>query len=270
MTGWIVRYDGPCSICGTNLRAGTEAVWDRRLRKMQCKECPTNATSDPSLPLIEPGVAGASARREEARRRAKLEAQRRERWGDRVGGWINRFKDEPQAIRAWGLGAKGEELLAESLADVPDLVVLNDRRVPGTRGNIDHIAVGPAGVFVIDAKFYESRMIRVVDKGSFFRSDLRLTVGGRDKSDLADKMGWQVEAVTDALVDGGVDPLPQITAVLCFVGASWPILTRPKSFSGVRLESERSIGRVLGEPLELPSPEVERLARILADAFPPK
>jgi hypothetical protein len=201
---------------------------------------------------------------------AKLEAQRKARWGDRVGGWIHRFKEEPQSIRAWGLGARGEELLAAALLEVPDLIVLNDRRVAGTRGNIDHVAIAPGGVFVVDSKFYGGRMVRVVDRGSFFRSDVRLTVGGRDKSDLADSMEWQIEAVTDALIHAGVDPLPPITAVLCFVGASWPILTRPKSFSGVRLESERSIVKVLGKPAVLPSTEIDRLGRILAEALPAK
>ena len=160
-------------------------------------------------------------------------------------------------------------MLAAALAKVPDLVVLNDRRVAGTRGNIDHIAIAPAGVFVLDAKYYQG-LIKVVDKGSFFRSDLRLTVGGRNKSGLAENMGWQLKAVTKALVDAGVDPLPPVTAVLCFVDASFPIFGRPKSFEGVRIESDRSIVKVLGEPVVLEPMEVDRLAHIIAAALPAK
>jgi hypothetical protein len=268
MAGWIVKFDGPCSRCGTVLRAGTEAVWDRRLRKMHCIECPTDARPHFSPAPLDVGVAGASARREHDRRQAKLHAARKDGWGNRLGGLINQFKDDPQSIRAWGLGARGEQKLGAALAQVPGLVTLNDRRISGTRGNIDHIVVGPAGVFVIDAKFYEDRMVRVVDRGSFFRSDLRLTVGGRDKSNLSDGMEWQVQAVTSALIAGGIDPVPPVTAVLCFVGATWPILTRPRSFSGVRLESERSIVKLLGEPVLLQPDAVDRIARALADALP--
>ena len=65
------------------------------------------------------GVAGGSARREYERRLAKLETERKARCGQRVGGWIHRFKDEPQSIRAWGLGGKGEELLSAALMNVP-------------------------------------------------------------------------------------------------------------------------------------------------------
>jgi hypothetical protein len=59
---------------------------------------------------------------------------------------------EPQSTRAWAIGAWGEEKLAEVLAGLDGLQVLHDRRVPGTRGNIDHIVIAPAGVFVVDPR----------------------------------------------------------------------------------------------------------------------
>lgn len=140
MAGWIVKSDGPCSKCGTMLRAGTEAVWVRGANRMHCVECPTTPMETPSPPPLESGVAGQSARLEHERRLAKREAANKERWGPRVGGWVNRFGAVPQATAAWAIGARGEELLGEALAAVPNLVVLHDRRVPGTKGNIDHIA----------------------------------------------------------------------------------------------------------------------------------
>jgi hypothetical protein len=239
------------------------------VNKMHCIECPTVPTAHPSPPPIDLGIAGGSARREEQRRHVRRETELKSRWGDRVGGWINRFANQPQSIRAWGLGARGEELLGAALLNVPDLVVLNDRRVQGTKGNIDHIAIAPAGVFVVDAKLYEG-FIQVVEKGSFFRSDLRLTVGGRNKSDLAENMGWQVKAVTKALMDAGVEPLPPITAVLCFLEPSWPMFRRPKSFGGVRIESERSIVPLLTEPVRLDASAIESLSTLLAAALPAK
>jgi hypothetical protein len=33
---WLVKYDGPCSRCGTILAKGTSAVWDQSARKMLC------------------------------------------------------------------------------------------------------------------------------------------------------------------------------------------------------------------------------------------
>lgn len=269
MARWLVKFDGRCSKCGTTLRAGMPAVWDRKLRRMSCIDCPASAVPDRSPPPVDTGVAGGSARQLNERLLARREAELKSRWGNRVGGWINRFADEPQSIRAWGLGAKGEELLGAALAKVPGLVVLNDRRVEGTRGNIDHLVVAPAGVFVVDAKFYQG-LIEVVDKGGWFRTDLRLTVGGRNRSNLTENMGWQLKAVNNALMDSGVDPLPPVTAVLCFVNGSWPIYRAPKSFEGVLLESDRSIARVLAAPVLLDEQQIDRLARIRAEAFPPK
>jgi hypothetical protein len=39
-------------------------------------------------------------------------------------------------------------------------LVLHDRAIPGTRSNIDHIAVVPSGVWVIDTKQYRGRVQR--------------------------------------------------------------------------------------------------------------
>jgi hypothetical protein len=271
MAGWIVKFDGPCSRCGTTLHAGEPAFWDRSTHKMSCLVCPETAIADPapSPPSNGSGQAGRSARERYEHLQAKREEHLKDRWGSRLGGLINRFADEPQSIRAWGLGARGEELLGAALAQVPDLVVLNDRRVNGTRGNIDHIAIAPAGVFVIDAKYYEG-LIDVVNKGGWFRSDWRLTVGGRNKSNLTEKMGWQLKAVNAALIDAGVDPLPPVTSVLCFVEGRWPIFRAPNTFEGVRLESERSVVRLLTAPIVLTRAEIDRIAEILAGALPAK
>jgi hypothetical protein len=269
MTEWTVKFDEPCSKCGTVLHAGSLAVWDQSAKKMSCIECPPASAEAPSPPPIEAGVAGGSARREQERRLAKREARNNERWGARVGGWVNRYGAVPQSISAWGIGAKGEELLGAALAAVPGLIALHDRRVPGTRGNIDHIVVAPAGVFVVDAKHYQD-LIEIRNYGWFFRPDPRLTVGRRDKSKLARDMGWQVDAVKKALADAAIDPLPPIRPVLCFVGGRWPMFHPPEEFEGVRLESERSIVRLLTSSSTLEASEGDRLARILATAFPAK
>ena len=236
---------------------------------MHCIECPPQPSTDPSPPPIDTGVAGGSARREQERRLARREAANKDRWGERVGGWVTRLGAVPHSTAAWGIGALGEELLAASLASVPELVALHDRRVPRTKGNIDHLVVAPAGVFVVDAKHYEG-IIEIRDYGGLFRTDLRLTVGRRDKSNLARNMSWQVEAVTKALANAGVDPLPQITPVLCFVDGRWPWFRPPNEFEGVRLESEKSIARLFTATDALDAEAIDRLSRILADALPPK
>jgi Nuclease-related domain len=236
---------------------------------MHCVECPADRAAEPP-PAIEAGTAGRSARAEHDRRAAKRDARIEARWGSgRVGRFVKAVTSEPQSTRAWAIGAWGEEKLAEALAGIDGLRVLHDRRVPGTRGNIDHIAIASAGVFVVDAKAYEG-LIEIRNYGWFFRPDWRLTVGRRDKSKLARAMGWQVDAVRAALEAAGIDPRPPITPVLCFVDGRWPLFRPPNEFEGVRLESERSIGDLFTAAAELDSDGIERVARALATALPAK
>ena len=189
--------------------------------------------------------------------------------GERVGGFVAAVLPEPQSTRAWDIGAQGEEALADTLAMVRRARPLYDLRVRGTWGNIDCLVVAPAGVFVIDAKQHQGR-IEIKNRGGLIRSDWRLYVGRRDHSDLADAMAWQLGAVRDALVEGGIDPLPPIVPVLCFVRGEWSLLGGPDAYGGVRLESPKSLRRLLDRSGELDDAEIERLHRLLAGAFPRK
>jgi len=143
---------------------------------MHCIECPSAMPARPPIPA-DPGVAGASALYEHQRRKAKRDAAIDERFGQRFGRIVRAVTSEPQSTRAWAIGAEGEERLAASLAQVPGLKTLHDRRVPGTRGNIDHIVIAPAGVFVVDAKHYQGS-IEIRNRGWLLRPDHRLYVGG--------------------------------------------------------------------------------------------
>lgn len=267
---WLVKFDGPCSKCGITLRAGEPAVWDRATGSMHCVACPVQVEAEVVSTPIDRGTAGRSTWREHDRRAAKREAGIEARWGT---GWVSRLvkaiSTEPQSTRAWAIGARGEEKLAEVLAGVEGLQVLHDRRVPRTSGNIDHIVIAPSGVFVVDAKAYEG-LIEIRNYGPFWRPDPRLTVGRRDESKLAFDMGWQVDAVTAALQAAGVDPMPSVSPVLCFVDGRWPVFRPPNEFAGVRLESELSIRNLFATDEALDPGTRDRVARVLAMAFPPK
>jgi hypothetical protein len=135
------------------------------------------------------GTAGAGARREHERGKSRREAKTREDH-PHLGGLLLRFQDEPQREKAWRDGAVGEEAVASHLAKTcPDVVVLHDRRMPRSRANIDHIAIAPSGVFVIDAKRYKGKS--EVRKPLF--GDAKLVIRGRDKTKLVDGLKRQVE-----------------------------------------------------------------------------
>lgn len=60
----------------------------------------------------------------------------------------------------WEKGADGEVAVARALAELPEgWVALHDLAWPGRqRANLDHVVVGPGGVFVVDAKNWSGRV----------------------------------------------------------------------------------------------------------------
>jgi hypothetical protein len=235
-------------------------------KTVRCIACPERA-GDSEPPPLDVGTAGGSAQREHDRRAAKREERVKERFGRRFGGVLLAVVDEPQSTHAWAKGARGEARLAEAIDGLPDVVALHDRRVPGTRGNIDHLVIAPAGLFVVDAKHYDGSL-RIRDKGGLFHTDNRLYVGGRDCSHLADNMAWQVKAVETLLAS--VEVTMPATPVLCFIDVDWPLLFAPNSFRGVRLEDPKSLRKLITATPALDSAAIDKLARILAAGFPAK
>ena len=72
--------------------------------------------------------------------------------------WIRRhnsfIEDKLRESRAWRRGYEGERVVGELLEDgLSDKYhVFNDVKFPGRKANIDHIVVGPSGIFVLDTK----------------------------------------------------------------------------------------------------------------------
>jgi hypothetical protein len=65
------------------------------------------------------------------------------------------FKVSLRAWERWFLGERGESRVTETLKSLPDdYVVLNDLVLPDSKGNIDHLLIGPNGVFAIETKNY--------------------------------------------------------------------------------------------------------------------
>ncbi len=69
-----------------------------------------------------------------------------------IGKWATDKIDTIDRERiSWRKGAVGEALVAATLTELPgNFVVVND--VSNRFGNIDHVVIGPTGVYMIDAK----------------------------------------------------------------------------------------------------------------------
>src|SRR4051812_41839430 len=208
------------------------------------------------------GAAGASARREHQRRRAARERRVRERH-PRLGALMLALATEPTHETAWARGAQGEERVAEQLARHlrQEVRVLHDRRIPGSRANIDHLVVAASGVWVIDSKRYKGRV--AVLRPIFGAA--KLTIAGRDQSRLVDGLARQVAAVEAALRE--IAPDVPIHAALCFVEAQLPLLG-DLSFRGFALLSPRRLARQINTGEAVTGVQIEAVAAELATRFP--
>jgi hypothetical protein len=120
-------------------------------------------------------------------------------------GWRLRFRPSTQA-RAWQRGAKGERHTARLLDRLgrDGYVIFHDLAMPHSPANLDHLVVGPSGVFVIDSKQWTGQVHQSSD-GLIWHNHYRL-----DRT-LA-TIGWQAETLGRLL---GVPVAP----LICVHGA---------------------------------------------------
>lgn len=73
----------------------------------------------------------------------------------------------------WGRGYDAEEVVATGLAALgPDYKLVHDVSKGLNRGNIDHLLIGPTGLFAIETKSNRNRMIAFNFKGKDFLGSL--------------------------------------------------------------------------------------------------
>lgn len=276
-----LRYAGTCDLCDAALATGVRAGYLKAIKTVRCMECleanaevPADEPAEPTTTAAEPepadaGAPGSSARREYERRVAKREARVRQAH-PRLGGLILALSDEPQSTTAWSRGARGEELLGARLSGLGSkgVRVLHDRRIPGTRANIDHIAVAPTGVYVIDAKRYKGRPSLRVEGGLLRPRVEKLLVGSRDCTKLVGGVHKQAGLVLAALDANGHGTVP-VHGVLCFVEADWPLVGGSFTIADVAVLWPRKLGERLVAPGPMTADDVDSAYRALAAAFPP-
>ena len=293
-----LRYAGACRVCGLELPAKEEAIYERTTKTVRClshdvgpqveavveeaveavvaeavdpvvvavvEPAVVDGVEPPLVEIIETGTPGASARREFERRKAKREERIRAKH-PKLGGLILAVPDEKQSTTAWDVGAVGEERLGRGLDRLASdtLRLLHDRRIPSSKANIDHLAVTANGIFVIDAKKYRGRPHLKIEGGLFRPRVERLLVGSRDCTKLVDGVLKQVDVVRGLLED----EVP-VHGVLCFVEADWPLIGGTFTTRGVRTLWPKKLYPQLQADGPITAETVGEVHRMLAHALPP-
>ena len=118
-------------------------------------------------------------------------------------GWGLRFRPSPDAY-ALQRGAAGERRDAKLLSQLErhGWVVLHDLAVPGSAANIDHLAIGPGGVFVIDSKQYRGRL-QLDASGKLWRGRYPL-------APALQAVSWEADQAAQVLPDPGMIVVPLV------------------------------------------------------------
>jgi hypothetical protein len=222
----------------------------------------------------ESGGAGASARQKAERLRHEYDELRARRSGlGRALSALFPSDGERRLLNdehSWRTGAQGEESLAAFLAErCRGVLLLNDRRAPGSRANIDHLAVAPSGVYVIDCKRYRGKV--EVRRPLFGKEQLRIK--GRDRTALIDGLEKQVAYLKSALSD--VPDAVPVHACLCFVApegfladGGLPVL-RTLTVHGYPLYTPRRLAKRLQERGPVTPDQAEVIGSELHERLPP-
>lgn len=230
-----------CVVCATDLPAGTVAIWDRTARTVTCETC--SAGLQPAVDAPPPADPGPAAE-------------------PHVVAEIDRGEPAPGRVPP---GARGEQAVAESLekrtADGP-AIVLHNRRMPGGRGDIDHIGIAPSRVFVIDAKDVAGR---VEIKRPWFGQP-KLLIRGRDRTKYIDGLDRQLAAVRQVLMTSGHEEVA-VRGVLCFTKADLPLIGTLE-MRGHLLLYRKALAKRLNATGPHDAAAIDALARCRATALP--
>jgi Nuclease-related domain len=124
------------------------------------------------------------------------------------------FKASFRHWQRWFLGKKGESKVTQTLKSLPDdYVVLNDLVLPGNKGNVDHLLIGPNGVFAIETKNY-SGFVKCEEE-QWFVNGHRI----RSLSKQARRNSMAVRGCIGSLFTGPQTRIPCVAPLLVFVNS---------------------------------------------------
>jgi hypothetical protein len=166
-----------------------------------------------------------------------------------------------QSTTAWVTGAEGEERTADYLDPLATegFVIFHDRTIPMSPANIDHIVIGPTGVFVVETKNIA---------GDFRVRGDDVRIGGHRVA-LVDEVRREVDATWNAVAPVLAPRGLRVVPIVCAHRADLPFFRQ--SVAGIRIVSGRGLARYIREqPPVLSAAEIQELKGLVARALPGK
>jgi hypothetical protein len=142
---------------------------------------------------------------------------------------------------------------------------MHARPIPESQDQIDHLVVGPAGVFAIDSENWDKRLAVRTKKGT------QLWHGPFSKKDRLQHAQWEAQRAADLLTGATGKPV-SVRAAMAVYGPRipWDVATirEVDVFSGPRLRKYLRRRARNGEVRPLTDEEIERIFKAANEAFP--
>ena len=142
---------------------------------------------------------------------------------------------------------------------------MHARPIPESQDQIDHLVVGPAGVFAIDSEDWDKRLAVRTKKGT------QLWHGPFSKKDRLQHAQWEAQRAADLLTEATGKPV-SVRAAMAVYGPRipWDVATirEVDVFSGPRLRKYLRRRARNGEVRPLTDEEIERIFKAANEAFP--
>lgn len=170
-----------------------------------------------------------------------------------------------EAVRTWRKGAAGERRTARMLRPLSrhGYTVLHDRALPYGKANVDHLVIGPGGLFVVDTKNWDKRK-RITRRGR--RGYVRVGRTSGDK--VVGSVIYEAGRVSETLSRTLKRPV-EVAPVVAIHGAAVPLL-RVMRVSGVPfLRASQVPGWISRQNAVLSVAEVTELSAAAEKLFPP-
>ncbi len=160
-------------------------------------------------------------------------------------------------VASYFKGARGEEIVAVQLGELPvGYHVFHDLEISGVTP-IDHLVIGPAGVFVVETKFWSGRV--------HCRDDLLLVDGMEPTRSPVDQVNVEVKALS-AWLTKKMSDVPNVTPIVCFAGNTFERSSGDAvcRISGVDICNVDALNDlILAGGANLTSVEVERFVKLM-------
>lgn len=158
--------------------------------------------------------------------------------------------------RGWYWGVLGERRVAAYLDQLPrEWTVLHSLPIGSGMTDVDHLAIGPSGVFVINTKYSPDSKIWVAGRG--------LLVNGSSRAAYLRASMAELDRVTSALSEAAGFAVPVVAAIV-FVAPQSLTVREPAGWDGQTVEviPEAGIYRLLDRRRELSDEQLSRVVEV--------